>query len=97
MKQAPLEKVNAPRQWSVSKPWNAMSLAAEALARKKAPETTVELSNVKVPLRFINAMPRHGLLTDSQAERKDETAISEALLAITESRLYGRVTARRYA
>jgi hypothetical protein len=74
-----------------------MSLAEEARAKKKAPESTVELSNVKVPLRFVNAMARFGLLTQSQAERKDANAITEALLATVEHRLYGRVTARRYA
>ena len=95
MKQRNLEG-HAKRQWNASTPWNEMSLLAEAIAKKKAAETTVELS-VKMPVRFINGMARHGLLTNSQAERKDEQAITEALLATVESRLYGRITARRYA
>ena len=98
MKQHTLERVNANRQWNATtRPWNAMSLADEARARCRAPETTVRIE-ADVPQQFINAMLRKQLLSESQVkeDKLDTNAIGQILLSSTEEKLFGRIKAARY-
>ena len=93
MKQHSLFEGHAKREWkATTRPWNAMSLADEAIAGKQADESTVG-GNIEVPIRFINAMSRMGFI----GEKQDWREITEFMLSCTENKLFGRIKGKRYA